>query len=140
MRKQILTAGLAILVASSSVYAFGGGFERGSNCGDKMMNKSFMKSQNSGMYQIISIVSDMDLSKEQWIEIKKTMHDMKKERFDDKQERPTITFNKDGSFDKEKFIKDRSSFSKEMIESQATVVEKITSILDKSQKKILFSN
>ena len=45
------------------------------------------------------------------------MLDMKKERLDDKQEMLTITFNKDGSFDKEKFIKERSSFSKEMIES-----------------------
>jgi len=87
----------------------------------------------------MAIVSNMDLTKEQWIEIKKTMLDMKKERLDDKQEVPTITFNKDGSFEKERFIKERSTFSKEMIESQATIVEKITSILDKSQKEILVS-
>ena len=71
MRKQILTAGLAILVASSSVYAFGGGFDRGSNCSGKMMNKSFMNHQGNGIYNVMAIVSNMDLTKEQWIEIKK---------------------------------------------------------------------
>lgn len=139
MRKQILTIGLAVLVASSSVYAFGG-FDRDSNCAShKMMNKSYMKSQNNGVHKVMSIVSDMDLTSSQWIEIKKTMLDMRKERLDDKQDMPTITFNKDGSFDKEKFIKERTTFSKEMIETHSQMIEKIVSILDKSQKEILIS-
>ena len=139
MRKQILTTGLVLLVASSSVYAFGG-FDRGENCSNqKMMSKSFMKHQKNGIHNVMAIVSNMDLTKDQWVEIKKTMLDMKKDRIDVIEDKPSITFHKDGSFDKEKFIKERSTFSKEMIESQGLMIEKIVSILDKSQKEILIS-
>lgn len=140
MRKQILTIGLALLVASSSVYAFGG-FDRCENySSQKMMNNSFIKNHRDGIHNIMAIVSNMDLTKDQWVEIKKTMLDMKIDRIDSMEDKPSITFHKDGSFDKEKFIKERSTFSKEMIESQGQMIEKIVSILDKSQKEILISN
>ncbi len=139
MKKQILTTGLALLVASSSAYAFGGVDRCENYSSQKMMSKSFMKNHGDGIHNIMAIVSNMDLTKEQWIEIKKTMLDMKKDRIDDMEDRLSITFHKDGSFDKEKFIKERSTFSKEMIESQGVMIEKIVSILDKSQKEILIS-
>lgn len=139
MRKQILTIGLAAILASSSVYAFGG-FERGSNCGgQKMMNKSFMKSQGDGIHNIMTIVSNMDLTSSQWTEIRKTMLDMKKQRLDNSENVMSISFNKDGSFDKEQFVKEHTAFSKDMIDTQSKAIEKIVSILSESQRETLIS-
>ena len=80
MKRKLLTLGVAILVAGSSAYAFGPMGPR-SFCGNKMTHKSFMG--NSGtIFDMMSIVSDMELSDKQWIEIKKTMLDIKEQRLD----------------------------------------------------------
>ncbi|WP_044417918.1 hypothetical protein [Halarcobacter anaerophilus] len=137
MKKFILTIGLTALVTSSTVFAFGGS-NRDSNCGSyKMMNKPYVNYQNNSMHKIMSIISNINLTQEQWIELKKTMLDMKKERLDDKLDMPTITFDKNGSFDKEKFVNERTTFSKNMIEAQSKMIEKVVSILDESQRKFL---
>lgn len=139
MKKQILKLGLAIAVVSSTVYAFGGFDAGGPMCGGKMMNKPFMKQQGNGLHTIMSIVSDMDLSSSQWTRIRKTMLDMKRERLDNCENQAVISFKNDGSFDKEKFIKEHTALSKNMIAAQSKTIEKIISILNKSQKEILVS-
>lgn len=138
MKKQILAIGLAVLVAGSSLYAFGG-FDRGFGCTGKMFGKPFMKSQGDGIYGVMLVVSDMDLTSSQWAEVKKVMLDVKKERLDSSENYPQAIFKSDGLFDKEKFIEERTATSKKMIEAQAKAVEKIVSILDNSQRDTLIS-
>jgi len=139
MKRKLLTLSLAVLVAGSSAYAFGpmGGK---SFCGNKMIKKSFMGYKNgSTIFDVMAIVSDMQLSNKQWIEIKKTMLDIKEQRLDYFEDKNifTIKIDENGVFDKDAFIKDRMAYSKKMINTQASTIEKILDILDVSQKKIL---
>ena len=137
MKRKLLTLGVAILVAGSSAYAFGPMGPR-SFCGNKMTHKSFMG--NSGtIFDMMSIVSDMELSDKQWIEIKKAMLEIKEQRLEYFEGKKVfaIKIDKKGVFDKDEFIKNHMAYSKKMIEAQADIIEKILDILDASQKKIL---
>jgi hypothetical protein len=143
-RKTIILSLVAL--ATTSLYAFGG--FGGNGCQDnmknmpnqKMMQKRYMKQDSKGMRSIMSALSSMDLSKKQWLEIKKSMLDMKKERLDNKYNSSmSITFKSDGTFDKEKFIKEHTNLSNNMIETKSKAIENIVSILDESQRKILAS-
>jgi hypothetical protein len=141
MRTKFLKLSLVAMVAASSVYGLGGAKKFG-ECGrgDTM---PFMKKgdvANDGMKEIMMTISDMDLSKSQYKEIKQAMLDLKEQRFDTFKDKENVVFmDKDGNFDKEKFIKDRTSISKDMIEAQAKAVEKFLSILSEAQRKTLAS-
>ncbi len=141
MRTKFLKLSLVAMVATSSVYAFGGAKSFG-EC-DREHTMPFMKKgnvANNAIKEIMMTISDMDLSKSQWKEIRKVMLDLKEQRFDTFKDKENVVFmDKDGNFDKEKFIKDRTSISKDMIEAQAKAVEKILSILSETQRKTLAS-
>jgi hypothetical protein len=137
MSKKLLTLSVAILVAGSSVYAFGPMNQR-SFCGNKMAHKVF-RGNKGIVFDIMSIVSDMNLSNEQWIEVKKIMLEVKEQRLKHLKNKKvfTIYVDENGIFDKDKFIQERTTYSKKMIELQADIIEKILSVLNDSQKKIL---
>ncbi len=141
MRRKFLKLSLVAMVAASSVYAFGGAKSFGvCDQGHKMPFTKKGDVVNNGMKEIMMKLSDMDLSKSQWKEIKQVMFDLKEQRFDTLKNKETIILlNKDGNFDKDKFIKDRTSISKDMIEAQAKAVEKVLSILSETQRKTLAS-
>lgn len=68
------------------------------------------------------------------------MFDMREQRFENfRKKEDVVMIDKNGTFNKEEFIKNRTALSKEMIESQSKVVERILSILDDTQKKQLVS-
>lgn len=141
IKSKIAILSLVATVAASSVYAFGGAksfgeCERG-NPSTFMKNSQF---SNTGMKEVMMILSDMDLSKNQWQEIRKVMFDLKEQRLDKLDGKDNIVLvDKNGNFDKEKFIKDRTSMSKDMIEVQAKAVEKVLSVLSETQRKTLAS-
>ena len=141
MRRKLLKLSLVAMIATSSVYAFGGAKSFGEcDQGAKMPFAKKGDIANNGMKEIMMKLSDMDLSKSQWKEIKQVMFDLKEQRFDTLKNKETIILlNKDGNFDKDKFIKDRNSISKDMIEAQAKAVEKVLAILNETQRKTLAS-
>ena len=139
MRTKIVTLGLAVVVAASSVYAFGGSKFFG-DCDRGMGKKQFMhtsSNSNSGMKDVMMTLSDMDLTRDQWRNIRKVMFDLKEQRFDSFDENKVVVLDKKGNFDKEGFIQERTSISKDMINAQAKSIEKILGILNAKQKKIL---
>ncbi len=145
MKKQIITLGFAVLVASSSAYGFGmksGGCEKNSN---NSHNKGILlksdKSSN-GIHSLMSVVSSLDLSRTQKSEIRKVMFNLKEENIKnmDGKKSFTITFNKDGKFNKQEFINNRTKLSKKMVNVQSKMIEKILTILDDEQKKIVQDN
>lgn len=142
MKTKILKISLVAVIASTSLYAFGGprGFD---SCDTMRSNMSYGPSshlQNDSLRDMMITLSDMDLSSSQWRDIRKVMFDLREQRFDNSRKKDnTVLINKDGTFDKEEFVKNRTALSKEMIESQSKVVERILNILDESQKKYLVS-
>lgn len=141
MKKNIITFGLVAMVASSSVYAFGGPqsfMECNVNQKTMPFHKQMFNANNNGIKEIMMTLSQIELSKTQWNEIRKVMFDMREHHFEsvDKQEL-VVLINKEGAFDKERFIKNRISLSKEMIDTQAQSIEKILNILDDAQRKTL---
>ncbi|WP_060825216.1 hypothetical protein [Sulfurospirillum cavolei] len=139
MKAKLITLGLTVMVASSSLYAFGG--VQGWNCGNQQNRMPFshpMSFNGNSMRDIMMTLSSMDLSKTQWSEIRKVMFEMRDQHFDASAEKASVeVIHKDGSFDKEHFIKNRTSLSKEMIDTQAKSIEKILSILTEAQRKSL---
>jgi len=142
MKSKIVSVSLAVLVATSSLYAFGG--SRGlSDCGPSkggMFHSIRGFDTDTNLRSMMMTISQMELSSVQWSELRKVMFDLKEQRFENF-DKPKISLvvDKDGNFNKESFIKNRASFSKEMIESQGNAMEKILNILDASQKKVLAS-
>ncbi len=139
MKVKLITLGLAVLVATSSVYAFGD--PQGWNCGNQQNRMPFSQSMafnGNGMRDVMMTLSSMDLSKTQWSEIRKVMFEMRDQHFDVSTEKASVVvIHKDGTFDKESFIKSRTTLSKEMIDTQAKSIEKILSILTEAQRKLL---
>lgn len=141
MKTKIVAISIAALVATSSLYAFGGprDFKDCSPSKGSMFfghTKGFDSSAN--LRAVMSIISEMDLSSEQWSKIRKVMFNLKEERFDKVDDsKISVVLDKDGNFDKTNFIKSRTDFSKEMIESQASAFENILSVLDDAQRKTL---
>ena len=141
MRKKIITVGLALLVAGSSAYGFGMRGAQG-GCDNNFNNKhkrgmllNLNKNSNS-MYALMSSISDLDLSKTQRSKIRKVMFDLRESKIaDDKV--AMITFDENGKFNKEDFIKNREKLSQEMIVLQANAIEKILNILNSDQKEII---
>ena len=145
MKKQIITLGLAVLVAGSSAYGFS--MRGGHGCGDDFQNNhkkgmllNTHKSSN-GMYRLMSTISDLDLTRTQRVEIRKVMFDLREKNIETMEDKKTftLTFTKDGKFNKENFIDNRAKFSKQMLKVQASMIEKVLSILDDKQKKIVVS-
>jgi hypothetical protein len=90
------------------------------------------------MRMIMTALSDMDLPKEQWKSIRQVMFELKEQRIEKLETKnKTIFIDKDGKFDRDGFIKEKTSISKDMIETQAKAIEKILSILNESQRKTL---
>jgi Spy/CpxP family protein refolding chaperone len=141
MKKQIITIGLAVLVAGSSAYGFGmkGGCENDSYDSHKrgmLLNSN--KSSNS-MYSLMSVISDLELSRTQQLDIRKIMFDLREENIQKMEDTHSfnVTFTKDGKFDKEEFVNNRIKLSKQMVEVQSKMIEKIFNILDDKQKNIV---
>ncbi len=138
MKAKLITFGLALMVASSSVYAFNG--PRGWGCDSKgpMPFQQQMSCSGNGMQEVMMTLSTMDLSKTQWSEIRNIMFEMRDQRFEGVDTKASVVIlTKDGTFDKEGFIKNRASISKEMIDAQAKSIEKVLSVLSESQRKTL---
>ena len=92
------------------------------------------------MKNMMMTLSDMELSTVQWKAIRKVMFDLKEQRIENfKKNNPIVLIDKEGNFDKDEFVKDRTTLSKEMIETQSEAVEKVLNILDESQRKYLAS-
>lgn len=142
MRKKILALSLAVLCTATSIYAFEAQ-RSSSGCNGKKCEMRMEKNaphQNDSVRSIMTTLSDMDLSKEQWKDIRQIMFTLKEqmiENFDEKNKSHFI--NKDGKFDKESFIKSKFSLSKERIEIQAKTIESILNTLNESQRKALAS-
>ncbi|MGM0534220.1 MAG: hypothetical protein ACQERK_06985 [Campylobacterota bacterium] len=144
MKKQIITLVVSATMAASSLYAFGGSKGYG-NCdksykscdkGGKMFSAHRGGKMDNSMRTFMMTLSDMDLSDKQWNEIKIVMMELKIERFERFEERKnTAFFDKEGNFDKKRFIDNRISISKNMATMEAKTVEKILNILDKKQRK-----
>ena len=137
---KLITLSLALMVASSSVYAFGGpkGFMDCDRTSGKMPFQKQMVMSGNGMQEVMMTLSNMDLSKTQWNEIRKVMFDVREQRFDKVDTKEAVVIiNKDGTFDKEGFVKNRASLSKEMIDVQAGSIEKVLSVLTTEQRKTL---
>ena len=138
------------MVAGGSAYGFGmkgcqDGCNKNFNCNKSFNNNhkrgmllSLNKSSNS-MYILMSSISDLNLSKKQRSQIKKVMFNLREKNIkkitDNKA--PTITFNKDGNFNKKDFIKNKEKLSKELIVLQADAIEEILNILNSEQKEIV---
>lgn len=136
MKTKVLTLTLAALFATTSLYAVGGGSCEGRKC--SMPMEKNMGHANGSMRVIMEALSDMDLSKEQWKSIRGAMFDLKEQRIEKLDAKgKTIFIDKEGKFDKDGFIKEKTSISKDMVESQAKAIEKILSILNESQRKAL---
>jgi len=136
MKTKVLTLALAALFATSSLYAFGGGNCDGNKC--SMPFEKNMNHANGSMRVIMTALSDMDLPKEQWKSIRQVMFELKEQRIEKLEAKgKTIFIDKDGKFDKDGFIKEKTSISKDMVEAQAKAIEKILAILNESQRKAL---
>ena len=137
---KLITLSLALMVASSSVYAFGGpkGFMDCDSTSGRMPFQKQMAMSGNGMQKVMMTLSNMDVSKTQWNEIRKVMFDVREQRFDKVDTKEAVVIiNKDGTFDKEGFVKNRASLSKEMIDVQAKSIEKVLSVLTTEQRKTL---
>jgi len=137
---KLITLSLAFMVASSSVYAFGGpkGFMDCDSQSNKMPFQKQMAIIGNGMQEVMMTLSAMDLSKTQWNEIRKVMFDIREQHFDAVDTKEAIVIiNKDGTFDQEEFVKNRASLSKERIDVQAKSIEKVLSVLTTNQRKTL---
>lgn len=137
---KLITLSLALMVATSSVYAFGGakGFMDCDSQSGKMPFQKQMAMSGNGMQEVMMTLSSMDVSKTQWNEIRKVMFDLREQRFDKVEPKEAVVIiNKDGTFDKESFVKNRVSLSKEMIDAQAGSIEKVLSVLSIEQRKTL---
>ncbi|MDD3343084.1 MAG: hypothetical protein PHR87_05850 [Sulfurospirillaceae bacterium] len=140
MKAKLITFCLALMVASSSVYAFNG--PRGWGCDSKgpMPFQQQMAFSGNGMQEVMMTLSTMDLSKTQWSEIRNIMFEMRDQHFEGVDTKATVVIlSKDGTFDKEGFIKNRASLSKEMIEAHAQSIDKVLQVLTDDQRKTLAS-
>lgn len=143
MKSKIAAVSLAVLVATSSLYAFGGpkGFK---DCGPTTTNNFHTTrgfgGSDSNIQTLMSTILNMDLSSSQWREVRKVMFDLKEQRFDNfNDSKLSALIDKDGNFNKTSFMKAHLDFSQGMIESQATAIEKIFGVLDAKQKALLVS-
>lgn len=142
MKTKILKLSLAVILATSTLYAFGGhkGFDNCDNMRGGMPYASSSHFQNDSMKNMMVTLSDMELSTVQWKAIRKVMFDLKEQKFENlKKNNPIVLIDKEGNFDKDEFVKDRTTLSKEMIETQSEAMEKVLNILDESQRKYLAS-
>jgi len=141
MKAKLITLSLALMVASSSVYAFNGprGFDCDSSRG-RMPFQQQMAFSGNGMQEVMMTLSNMDLSKSQWSEIRKIMFEIRDQHFEGMDTKASVVIlTKDGTFDKEGFIKNRASLSKEMIEAHAQSIDKVLQVLTDDQRKTLAS-
>lgn len=137
-KAKILKLSLVAALATTTLYAFGG---PGCDTMNSPMNYgSSSHFQNDSMRNIMMNLSNMELSSTQWKKIREVMFDMREQRFENfRKKEDVVMIDKNGTFNKEEFIKNRTALSKEMIESQSKVVERILSILNDTQKKQLVS-
>ncbi len=139
---------IAVAVASSSLYGFGGKDDRGDRGakGDrqdrsakygKRGDKKNMKRPPKQMYLFMSAVSNQDLSKEQRASVRKVMFETRENRIKQREDSKVsaIKFDKDRNFDKKFFIDDKTKLLKKMITQQANTIEKVFAILDDKQKQ-----
>jgi len=144
MKKQIITLGLAVLVAGSSAYAFGGP-RGGQDCGDnsfKGHKKGMILNSNiksNSMHSLMSAISDLNLSSSQRSDIRKIMFDLREQNIQQMEDGVAfkITLDGNGRFNKEDFISSRTKLSKKMVEMQANMIEKILNSLNNEQKEIV---
>ncbi len=138
MRKQLMTIGLATLLAASSLYA-SGGYKKG--CDDdryeKRMHAPFSH-YNGGVASVMGALSQMELSDDQWIEVKMLMLEMKKQRMKSySQQKMSSYWNDSGSFDAKGFVKDGLERAESRLQAQAKMIEQLGSILSEEQMEEL---
>jgi len=134
----MMMIGLAVVVASSSLYGFGrcgGGPDRFSNRYKRggLINSN---NQSNSMYSFMSAISNLDLSNTQRADIREVMFKFKQNRIEQAENTntPTIRFDEDGNFKKELFIQNRTNISQKMIANQANMIKEILNILNDNQK------
>jgi TolA-binding protein len=140
MNVKFITLTLVTLVATSSAFAFGGP-QGWMNCSKEQSQIPLFKQRitpNNGMQEMMMALSEMELSKAQWNEIRKVLFDARNKHFDtSNQQELMVLINNDGTFDKEGFIKSRALITKEMIDTQAKSIEKVLHVLTDDQRKAL---
>lgn len=135
MKKKILASVVAISIAASSLYAYS---DRGFKDCDKKSKHSQKKEymlhhKKSGFPIVMHALSQLELPKKQWTQIKLAILDMKKQNLQNSSTKGIKEyFDKDG-FDTNGYIKERSAFMQKKLENEAQAIEKITSILDATQ-------
>lgn len=130
---KILTGLVLAGLLSTSVYASYGMDQNKNremnskgNCKQHMMKSSHK--MKKGM-PIFKVLKELNLSKDQRVQVKAIMMDSKKNR-----KSLNTLFTKD-SFNKDEFIKRMSEKRQNMIKSKADMIEKVYKVLDTKQKE-----
>ena len=135
MKKQIVSSIVALTLATGSLYAYGNGGFKDCDKDTKQVQKQqhMMQHKKSGFVAIMHALSQLDLPKQQWREIKIAILDMKKQNLQNSAFKGVGEyFNKKG-FDKTAYLKEKSNFMQKKLESEAQAIEKITATLDAAQ-------
>ncbi len=138
MRKQMMMIGLAVVVASSSLYGFGRGGGGPDGFSNKHKRGGLINSnkQSNSMYSFMSAISNLDLSKTQRADIRKVMFKFKESKIEQREnsKASAIIFDENNNFKKELFIQNRIKISQKMINLQANMIKNILNILNDNQK------
>jgi Spy/CpxP family protein refolding chaperone len=145
MKKTLITLALGSALALSSAYAYGGGScdQKGSygknksakECGShtKQRGGDCFKNLMRGLWQL-------ELSDEQWTQIKTAMLEMKIDNLAAKEDTKLESFLNEGTFDKKAYVAQKQKMMQIKIENEAAAVEKIVKVLDASQLEALKEN
>ncbi len=142
----MMMIGLAVVVASSSLYGFGGKDHRGNMGGqhrfdakDHRGDKKMKKRPPREIYMFMSAVSDQDLTKAQKTDMRKIMEEFKSSKKANRVEKrkSLIKIDDNKKFDKEYFINTSNERAKDRATEQANMIEKVFAILDDKQKQLV---
>ncbi|MBU3015301.1 hypothetical protein KO488_11065 [Poseidonibacter lekithochrous] len=126
---KILTSLVLAGLLSTSVYA---SCDMGKNKNSEMNSKSNCKKHMmKKSMPIFKVLRDLNLSKDQRVQVKAIMMESKKNR-----NSLNTVFTKD-SFNKDEFIKRMSEKRQYMIKSKADMIEKVCNILDSIPKLLV---
>lgn len=134
MKKVFLPMMLTLALVGTSAYAYG---NKSSQCDKKegySKNKSAMMHQKKDCFKsMMHSVAQLNLSDAQWMEVKKTMLEMKIDNLDASKPQGLQTYFKGDSFDKKSFVEDKTKAMTTQIQNKAAAIEKITELLNKEQ-------
>jgi|GEM_PF-3797493 len=145
MKKTVIALALGSALALSSAYAYGGGScdqkdgygktKSAKECGSyaKQRGGDCFKNLMRGLWQL-------ELSDEQWTQIKTAMLEMKIDNLAAKEDTKLQSFLNGGAFDKKAYVTQKQKMMQIKIQNEATAVEKIVSVLDANQLEALKQN